>query len=367
VDVNKNNLNEIKKSKVLIGASLDKDVKADQHYNEIPSWKKYFAPLFFMFPFGENALIIYLLLQMGKKGGDQVIVYYLLIFFPARYIWLYLKDLYRLVKSHQHARTVQGQYRTMGFAGPVGAGKTSLSYYLISLLTKGEKNWKQTLYSSLPVKIRGQYAYEFKLGHLKADYGLNENAKAHVDEITMGFDNTYPASNTTIKKIRKHIQLWRQAWNGYFYITSVSIDRVHKYIEEQLFYIFLGIGQERRYYSLFSRYFSRLLGFDISIRVWHVIEANNTGVENINFNLDIDKIDVKDAENLAGHYAYYSLNQFISFEYDDRYFAPPFKNLPKKNIRWDKLTYDPKHLKDSVYNGLFKDLPHIFNDNESEE
>lgn len=243
--------------------------------------------------------------------------------------------------------------RAIGHEGAQGAGKTSLMFYVASIMNA-------PIFTSAPARINGVMTYKLTEEIINMDAKLPLFSMVILDEITLYYDNelSKQLNHEKTEGLEMQMQLIRHAYDGQMLTASVDMNRLAKRVEEKHGMFRRLLGQRSVNNSIFIdrflKFISKIFKLDLKIgyRVWTYQTFENINHKGYIFDLSRQEQDTKNTHfaNLNEVWAY---NSSINFEYDDRYFKNLYLRLPKAELKqWQSLTFNYEELKDTGFNSV---------------
>lgn len=320
---------------------------------ELSKWKKKFKKILSCISTISGILeaSILIVIAFTQKNTNN---YWFLWLIPGCYL------LYRCIRNYLRVKKGKAiliweemNKRAIGQEGCQGAGKTSLMFYIASLMDA-------PIFTSAPAKINGKMTY------MLTDDIINMNVKVPLysmiilDEITLYYDNEMSKmlDHAKTEGLEMQMQLIRHCYDGQMLSASVDMNRLAKRVEEKHGMFRRLLGQRRVNNSfiidpllmLISKIFK--LDLKVGFRVWTYQTFENINHKGYIFDLSRQEEDTKNNHfaNLNEIWAY---NNSINFEYDDRYFKKLYLKLPKAELKqWNSLEFEYDDLKETGFNSI---------------
>lgn len=339
----------MKKKDLIQWEAIDTEIKEDSKRKKII--KKILSFISKYSGWLEAITMLFLALKMKETSKYWMILLSIAIYMFYRTI----KRFYKVWKGKQIIINEELNKRVIGQEGAQGAGKTSLMFYIASIL-------KQPVFSSAPAKINGEFTYKLTDKMLNMDVKLPYKSLIILDEISLYFDNSYSKFQDSMKTegLERQMQLIRHCYDGQMLTASVDMNRVAKRIEEKhgMFRRLLGQASYRSSFIIdpIINMISDIFRLDIKTgyRVWTYQTFENINHEGYIFDLSRQDKNTKNS-HFANLQEIWAFNSNINFEYDDRYFKKLYLELPKAKLeKWEDLNFNLEQLKDTGFNDVVK-------------
>lgn len=270
-------------------------------------------------------------------------------------LYRYIRNYLRVKKGKAILIWEEMNKRAIGQEGCQGAGKTSLMFYIASLM-------EAPIFTSAPAKINGQMTYKLTKDIINMDVKLPLFSMVILDEITLYYDNEMSKmlDHAKTEGLEMQMQLIRHCYDGQMLSASVDMNRLAKRVEEKHGMFRRLLGQRKVNNSFIIDPILNIIGkiFKLDLktgfRVWTYQTFENINHKGYIFDLSMQEEDTKNNHfaNLNEIWAY---NNSINFEYDDRYFKKLYLKLPKAKLdQWKSLDFEYEDLKDTGFENIIK-------------
>lgn len=309
----------------------------------------------------EGILLLIITLNIGEKIHQ--IAYFLLIILSGYLIYRSIKHFYYVWKGKQILIYEENNKRVIGQEGAQGSGKTSLMFYVSSIMN-------QPIFTSAPARINGKMTYKLTTDIMDMKVRLPYKSIIIIDEITLYFDNNLGKfqDNIKTKGLEMQMQLIRHCYDGQMLSASVDMNRVAKRIEEKHGMFRRLLGQKSVNNSFIIDPLLQLIGFCFKLniktgyRVWTYQTFENIDHKGYIFDLSRANADKSPSSNhFANLNEIWAFNSNISFEYDDRYFRNLYLKLPKAKLEeWEGLNFKYEELESTGFNSIVKFFKELY-------
>lgn len=309
----------------------------------------------------EGILLLIITLCIGNNINQ--IVYFGLLILSGYLIFRSIKHYYYVWKGKQILIYEENNKRVIGQEGAQGSGKTSLMFYIASIMN-------QPIFTSAPARINGKMTYKLTTDMMDMKVRLPFKSIIIIDEITLYFDNSLGKfqDNIKTKGLEMQMQLIRHCYDGQMLSASVDMNRVAKRIEEKHGMFRRLLGQKSVNNSFIIDPLLKLIGkcFDLNIktgyRVWTYQTFEN--IDHKGYIFDLSRANSEKSPN-ANHFAnlneIWAFNSGINFEYDDRYFRNLYLKIPKAELEeWNDLTFKYEELESTGFNSIVKFFKELY-------
>lgn len=311
--------------------------------------------------FLEGFILILVTLNIGDSINQMV--YFALLILGGYLCFRSGKHFYYVWKGKQILIYEENNKRVIGQEGAQGSGKTSLMFYIASIMN-------QPIFTSAPAKINGKMTYKLTTDIMDMKVKLPYKSIIIIDEITLYFDNSLGKfqDNVKTKGLEMQMQLIRHCYDGQMLSASVDMNRVAKRVEEKHGMFRRLLGQKSVNNSFIIDPILKLIGviFNIDIKTGYRVWTYQT-FENIDHKGYIFDLSRQDSEKSpsANHFAnlneIWAFNSGISFEYDDRYFRNLYLKLPKAKLeQWEGLAFKYEELEETGFNSIVKFFKELY-------
>lgn len=311
--------------------------------------KKIFGYISIFSGFIEASIIISISIKIKETSEYWIIP----LVIGGFYMFKCIQKHWKVRKSKMILMYEEMNKRAIGHEGAQGAGKTSLMFYVASIMNA-------PIFTSAPARINGQMTYKLTEEIINMDAKIPLYSMVILDEITLYYDNelSKQLNHEKTEGLEMQMQLIRHAYDGQMLTASVDMNRLAKRVEEKHGMFRRLMGQRSvnnsiiidRILKIISKIFK--LDLKLGYRVWTYQTFENINHKGYIFDLSRQEQDTKNTHfaNLNEVWAY---NSSINFEYDDRYFKNLYLKLPKAELKqWQSLTFNYEELKDTGFSSV---------------
>lgn len=277
------------------------------------------------------------------------IVYLPLIF----QIYMCIKYELKVFNSKLTCETILNNGRVMGFAGLQGQGKSSFACYLAS-----NRIFKD-IYTNTPMKIRGKYTNLLENEILALDVQVDDKSLLLIDEATLFFHNrktdNKQSLNDQLYSFEVLAQCLRHFYNGNLFLIGTDLNRLPNVIRENVGLTNFMLGQGNKKISFLTGSIvcgiAKTMGYKMrnGLRYWDFQQFVKIPDSQYTFDLaqQTKDTDLKHYANLITIYAFDNPNLF---DYNDRFLAGVYKELPKhQKQQWENLDFNTDLLRQIGY------------------
>lgn len=268
-------------------------------------------------------------------------------------IYLCFKYEYKVFKSKNACTDILLNGRVMGFSGLQGQGKSSFATFLSS------NKYFDKVYSNTPIKLRGKYTCMVEQDILNLDTQIDDKSLIILDEATLFYHNRKSDNKTKLADELYAQEIFTQCvrhfTDGNIFYISTDLSRLPAVIRENVGLVNFMLGQGNKTISFLTGFvacsLANLLGYEMrnGLRYWDFQQFVKIPDSQYTFDLSRQTKD-EDLSNFANLVRVYTFDNPNLFDYNNRFLAGVYKELPKHiDKHWSSLEFDRKLLSDIGY------------------
>lgn len=243
--------------------------------------------------------------------------------------------------------------RVMGFSGKQGAGKSSFATFLSSFRRFNK------VYSNAPLKLRQKYTNILEKDILCLDSQVDDYSLCWIDEAQLFYHNLKSQNNNKLSDelYAQEIltQCVRHFYDGNIFYIGTELNRLPQVIKDNVGVTNFMLGQGSKCISFITGNLvvlvARLFGFEFynGLRYWDVQQFEKIPEKGYSFDLSTQEKN-SDLKNYANLIRVYTFNDPNLFDYNDRFLAGVYKELPiHQDKKWQSLEFNRELLKQIGY------------------